>query len=134
MGRPPGLKPRAYEWQAFKPPVRVDWNIPLRGIFMATASADPAVPTESTIDLDVTGMTCAACQANVQRALARQPGVRDASVNLVTAKAHVAIDPSVVTTDQLMHAVEDVGYGASVTNREASAGGGRARQGPRPDE
>src|SRR2546425_8023503 len=120
MRRPPGLKTRAYESQAFKPPVRVDWNIPLRGIFMATASADPAVPTESTIDLNVSGMTCAACQANVQRALARQPGVTVASVNLMTGKARIVFDPSLVAPPQLVSAIETIGYGAELPAAEAA--------------
>ena len=42
---------------------------------MATQSAH--------INIPVGGMTCAACQARVQRALARTPGVEDASVNLL---------------------------------------------------
>jgi len=74
-----------------------------------------------TLDLTVTGMTCAACQANVQRALRRQPGVADASVNLMTGQARVVFDPSVVQPDQLVAAVETVGYGAELPSRETSA-------------
>ena len=48
-----------------------------------------------TISLPVTGMTCAACQARVQRALAKEPGVTSASVNLMTNSASVAYDPAV---------------------------------------
>ena len=79
-----------------------------------------AAQTE-TIDLIVTGMTCAACQANVQRALKRQPGVTDASVNLMTGQAHVVFDPSLVDPLQLVSAVETVGYGASIPSAEISA-------------
>ena len=57
------------------------------------ATTDTAVP--DTADLAVTGMTCAACQANVQRALSRQPGVRTAAVNLMTGQARVVFDPAV---------------------------------------
>jgi len=39
---------------------------------------------EEAISFPVTGMTCAACQARVQRALAAEPGVIDASVHLLT--------------------------------------------------
>lgn len=85
----------------------------------------------ATIELDVTGMTCAACQANVQRALVRQPGVRDASVNLLTGQALVQVDPLVVTPGTLIEAVQDVGYDASVpspdtTVLEAQAAGDAA--------
>ena len=58
-------------------------------------------------------MTCAACQANVQRALARKPGVVDASVNLMTGEARIIFDPAVIGVPQLVTAVEDVGYQAS---------------------
>jgi Cu+-exporting ATPase len=72
-------------------------------------------------DLHVTGMTCAACQANVQRALARQAGVAEASVNLVTGQARVVFDPAIVQPDRLVAAVEAIGYGAEIPPREASA-------------
>src|SRR5262245_33633749 len=88
---------------------------------MVRVSADPAVPTESTVDLDVSGMTCAACQANVQRALARQAGVTEASVNLMTGKARVVFDPSVIAPPQLVSAVETIGYGAEIPAAEATA-------------
>jgi P-type Cu+ transporter len=58
-------------------------------------------------------MTCAACQANVQRALTRKPGVVDASVNLMTGEARVIFHPAVIGIPQLVTAVEDVGYQAS---------------------
>src|SRR4051794_19673159 len=76
---------------------------------------------QGTVDLDVTGMTCAACQANVQRALARQPGVSEAAVNLMTGQARITFDPSLVSPPQLVDAVEAIGYGSSVAPREASA-------------
>ncbi|MEY3701695.1 MAG: Cation-transporting ATPase PacS, partial [Gemmatimonadota bacterium] len=54
------------------------------------ATAVPASPDATTIvRIPVTGMTCAACQANVQRALARAPGVAEAMVDLMTATATV---------------------------------------------
>jgi len=74
-----------------------------------------------TVDLTVTGMTCAACQANVQRALARSPGVLDASVNLITGQARVTIDPGTTSVDRLVPAIEAIGYGASVPSVEESA-------------
>ena len=75
----------------------------------------------ATLDLNVTGMTCAACQANVQRALGRQPGVTDAAVNLMTGQARVVFDPAVVDPPRLMAAVEAIGYGAELPSLEASA-------------
>jgi Cu+-exporting ATPase len=66
------------------------------------------------IQIPVTGMTCAACQASVQRALAKQPGVLDASVNLLTRTAAVTFDPAVATPDRLVGAIRETGYGAEL--------------------
>ena len=63
------------------------------------------------IDLPITGMTCAACQRNVERALKRTGGVQEASVNLATEHATVVIDPALVRRDDLVKAVENAGYG-----------------------
>ena len=82
----------------------------------ASAEATPSSPTE-TATLDVGGMTCAACQANVQRALARKPGVLDATVNLMTGEARVLFDPALISVPQLVTAVEDVGYEAAPAPR-----------------
>src|SRR3954468_2073801 len=66
------------------------------------------------VDFQVGGMTCAACQARVQRALAAQPGVMDAAVNLVTRSAAVRYDPSTVTPQRLIDAVRATGYDAEL--------------------
>jgi len=77
--------------------------------------------TQQTAELTISGMTCGACQAHVQRALAQQPGVADASVNLMTGQARVVFDPALVQTDALIAAVERAGYGAELPAQEASA-------------
>jgi Cu+-exporting ATPase len=55
-------------------------------------------------------MSCAACQAHVQKALANSPGVSSAVVSLMTHQATVCYDPSVVTPAQLVHVIEESGY------------------------
>jgi Cu+-exporting ATPase len=59
-------------------------------------------------------MTCAACQARVQRALKAQPGVVDATVNLLTGSAAVRYDPAAVTAENLVEAVRSTGYDAEL--------------------
>ena len=68
--------------------------------------------TETTdkIVLPVEGMTCAACQATVQRALTKAPGVEKAAVNLMTNEATVHYDPSTTSPDALVNAINDTGY------------------------
>ena len=66
------------------------------------------------IDIPVSGMTCAACQARVQRTLARQPGVQDAAVNLMTRTASVTYDPMTSSPTALVDAIRATGYGADL--------------------
>ena len=67
---------------------------------------------ESTIVLDIDGMTCASCVAHVEKGLNAIPGV-DAAVSLTTNSAKVSF-PSAVTIDELIAAVSKTGYSASV--------------------
>ena len=66
------------------------------------------------INIPVTGMTCAACQARVQRALAKTPGVEEASVNLLLHNATVAFDPTATSPERLVEAIRETGYEATV--------------------
>lgn len=68
----------------------------------------------SRINIPVSGMTCAACQARVQRALSRASGVEDASVNLLLHNASVTFDPSATSPEQLVEAIRATGYDASL--------------------
>ncbi|MGH9215149.1 MAG: heavy metal translocating P-type ATPase [Acidimicrobiales bacterium] len=73
-------------------------------------------------------MSCASCAVRVQRTLERQPGVRDAAVNLATAHARVVVDPSAPGLDDLVRAVEAIGYGlAPATPAAASEPGDEAQ-------
>ena len=68
------------------------------------------------IDLPITGMTCAMCQKNVERALVRSDGVISASVNLASEKASVSFLPGVTRRHDLVEAVERAGYGVIDTS------------------
>jgi P-type Cu+ transporter len=69
---------------------------------------------ETSITFPVAGMTCAACQSRVQRALAAEPGVIEASVNLVTKSAAVRYDAAAVSPARLVEAVRATGYEAEL--------------------
>jgi len=86
-------------------------------------AADPAAPPARSgrIHIAVSGMTCAACQAAVERALASAPGVLDASVNLMTAEATVTFDPSAARAAELVERIRSTGYGASLAQDGGSA-------------
>ena len=60
----------------------------------------------------VTGMTCAACSAHVERAVAQLPGVKTAAVNLMLGRLNASYDENQVTSQQIIDAVIRAGYGA----------------------
>jgi len=66
------------------------------------------------IEIPVSGMTCAACQARVQRTLVRQHGVRDAAVNLMTRTASITYDPAEASPQEFVDAIRTTGYGADL--------------------
>jgi Cu+-exporting ATPase len=68
---------------------------------------------EDRLEFSLTGMTCAACAARIEKTLNRVPGVR-ATVNFATETAAVAFDPAIATSDQVIAAVARAGYGASI--------------------
>lgn len=85
-------------------------------------------PAITAIELDVSGMTCSGCAANIERALAAVPGVVGATVNLAMERAHVDVLGDAVTGEALVKAVEDAGYKATpratdaeIRRREAEA-------------
>ncbi len=68
--------------------------------------------TTHSVDLAITGMTCASCSARIERKLGKIDGVA-ATVNLATEKAHVEYAGDVTVAD-IVAAVEQAGYGAAV--------------------
>ena len=70
---------------------------------------------------DVTGMSCAACSARVEKSVAALPGVRQVSVNLLKNSMTVDYDEQALTGGQIVAAVVKAGYGASPQNGKAAA-------------
>ncbi|PAA02323.1 heavy metal translocating P-type ATPase [Pseudomonas fragi] len=88
----------------------------LPALVEAVQQAGYSVPAHS-LELDISGMTCASCAGRVEKALAKVPGVKSVSVNLATERAHVEllgqVDPGL-----LLNAVTQAGYGASLHQSE----------------
>lgn len=81
---------------------------------------------------DVGGMTCAACQAHVDRAVSKLDGVQSVAVNLLAGSMMVDYDPAQVSPDDICTAVDRAGYSASPvsTGTEAAPNGSaQARSG-----
>ncbi len=66
----------------------------------------------------VTGMTCAACQANVEKAARNVEGVSNAQVNLLTEELVATIDETKVSEGDIINAVNNIGYGAKLYNEK----------------
>lgn len=62
---------------------------------------------------DVRGMTCSACVANVTKAVEKLDGVSTANVNLMTNSMKVNFDENKINDEEIIRAVEKIGYGAS---------------------
>ena len=69
---------------------------------------------------NVTGMTCAACQANVTRCVSKLEGVADVNVSLLANQMTVSYDESKVAQNDIIQAVEKIGYGASSLEQQAA--------------
>ena len=81
---------------------------------------------------DVGGMTCAACQAHVDRAVSKLDGVQSVAVNLLAGSMLVDYDPEQVTPDDICTAVDRAGYSASPVSagtEAAPSGSAQARSG-----
>lgn len=74
---------------------------------------------------DITGMTCSACSARVEKSVSRLPGIHEVSVNLLKNSMVASYDESVLNVQEIVQAVEKAGYGAAIK----SAGNNRQMKG-----
>jgi Cu+-exporting ATPase len=72
------------------------------------------------IELPITGMTCASCANRIERKLNKLEGV-SASVNYATEKATVEYEGTAVAPEQLIAAIDETGYGATLPSSEPAA-------------
>jgi len=82
----------------------------------------------SRIGFTVTGMSCAACAARVEKGLKALPGVADAAVNLATEKAAVVYYPDRVGAAALVDAVTKLGYEARIIDEQHTGRGNDERE------
>src|SRR5690625_4957636 len=63
-------------------------------------------------DLDVFGMTCAACSNRIEKILNKQDGVKSATVNLATESAAIEYNPGLIDLDTMIDKIRNMGYDA----------------------
>ncbi len=83
---------------------------------------------------NVTGMTCSACSAHVEKSVSKVPGVRSVSVSLLTNSMSVDYDETITGDSAIIAAVQAGGYGASVKNEDSSVKSETTKQNPMADE
>jgi P-type Cu+ transporter len=88
---------------------------------MPTATDELTAPGQR-VDLAITGMTCAACAARIEKKLNRLDGVT-ATVNYATEKAAVTVTDGRHSAQELIDVVESIGYGASLPAPVSAAAG-----------
>lgn len=71
---------------------------------------------ESTLNLNIQGMSCASCVGRIERALKKEPAILDANVNLATEKARVNFNSEVLKSKDVIALIEKAGYEASVAD------------------
>ncbi len=108
-----GIQEALVNFASEKANVRFDSRqIDIQAVVDSVERAGYGVVTQH-IELPITGMTCANCAANIERALNKKlRGVTQASVNFAT--EHAAIDylPAAVSIEEIVAAIEKAGYGA----------------------
>jgi len=73
---------------------------------------------EQKLTLPITGMTCANCAANIERAVKKLEGVADASVNFAAESAAVSYDPRQLQLQDVVAKIHKSGYGVTTTRIE----------------
>ncbi|MDL2293242.1 heavy metal translocating P-type ATPase [Ruminococcaceae bacterium OttesenSCG-928-D13] len=66
-----------------------------------------------TAKFDITGMSCAACSASIEKAVCKLPGIEKAEVNLLANSMTASFDAAALDAGQIVQAVEKAGYGAA---------------------
>jgi len=70
--------------------------------------------TPARLNLPVTGMSCANCAANIERALNKKTGVTEAMVNFASETASVQFDPQQITEREVVEAVQSAGFNVAL--------------------
>lgn len=83
---------------------------------------------------DVTGMTCSACSSRVEKCVRTLDGMSEVTVNLLTNSMQVEFDDTKLSTDEIISAVTQAGYGASVKQDNASQNPARTSVSAKPKE
>jgi len=121
----PGVQDVSVNLATERAAITVDAGVADDIVISAIQKAGYQVPVQEVV-LQVSDMTCASCVGRVERALKKQPGVLDATVNLATEQARVTTVGDRPVSD-LIAAVERAGYHAAAAESDNATGSAAAR-------
>jgi P-type Cu+ transporter len=102
------------DFKESKEPEELPQTCPLTETCELTEGEEPQIPGPKTglkeITLGVSGMTCSACVANIERVLKRKQGVESVVVNLELGRAKVGFNPSLISPKEIEDTIESIGY------------------------
>lgn len=116
LSRMDGIQQVAVNFATEKAAVTVESNVADLPAIRAKIQSLGYEVTERQVDLQLTGMTCAACSARIEKVLSRTPGVYGVNVNLALETGRVTYDPTALSVEEIIGKIEKIGYGASVNN------------------
>ncbi len=71
------------------------------------------------VEFGLTGMSCVNCAQTIEKSIEALPGIKKVLVNYASEKAYVDLEPSQISTQEIIRAVEQAGYGAFVQKESA---------------
>ncbi|MGE5514436.1 MAG: heavy metal translocating P-type ATPase [Bacteroidota bacterium] len=114
LGKVPGVAAASVSLAAETADLRYDpAQVAPDQLAAAVAKAGFSVPEDS-VELMISGMTCAACSTRLEKVLGKLPGVKRAEVNLATERASVTMLAGTATVADLVLAVSKAGFGAQM--------------------
>ena len=114
LNKVPGVQQASVNFASEKVTVFFDPGVANPGKLIETVRKTGYDVANVKVELAISGMTCAACSARIEKNLNKAPGVAKASVNLASEKALIEITPGLATPDELIRIVEKTGYSAAL--------------------
>ncbi|MCF8567060.1 heavy metal translocating P-type ATPase [Alicyclobacillus tolerans] len=115
VSKMPGVKEVNVNLASERARVVLDGNTSWHDVVEKIEKTGYKVPLQE-VDLNIEGMTCAACSARIEKVVGKVPGIDSIHVNLASEKGHVAFIPGLVKESDIIAAVQKAGYGAKVAD------------------
>ena len=114
--------PRYFQFKALKYLIKSLTAVPRLGILNPYTPPGCSINQSEVLFLkehfNITGMSCSACSAHVEKSVAKLPGIKNVTVNLLANNMTVDYDETQLSSAQICTAVENAGYGASPQSSE----------------